>query len=128
MKTYYKVTAALVAGVAVGGIAVQALHAQSKPPFYAISEIQMTNEDGYLKEYAPKAREAIKAAGGRIIAATNKPATGEGEPPKGRVVIQQWDSLEQWQAYRNSAANKAAREIGDKYAKFRVFAVEGVAQ
>jgi uncharacterized protein (DUF1330 family) len=126
MKTYYQVTLAILAGTCIGAAVMDRLQAQSKPPVYAISEIQMTNEDGYLKEYAPKAREAIKAGGGRIIAASNKPTAGEGEPPKGRVVIQQWDSLEQWQAYRNSAASKAAREIGDRYAKFRVFVVDGV--
>ncbi len=49
------------------------LHAQSKPPVYAISEVQITNEEGYFKEYAPKVREAIKAGGGRIIAASSKP-------------------------------------------------------
>ena len=128
MKAYYKLTLVLLAGAGIGAVVMDRLHAQGKPPVYAISEIQISNEDGYAKEFIPKAREAIKAGGGRIIAASNKPTAGEGDPPKGRVVIQQWDSIEQWQAYRNSAATKAAREIGNKYAKFRVFAVEGVAQ
>jgi len=126
MKTYYKVTLAILAGAGIGAVVMDSLHAQSKPPVYAISEIQIMNEDGYFKDYIPKVREAIKGAGGRVIAASNKPTVGEGDPPKGRVVIQQWDSLEQWQAYRNSAATKAAREIGDKYAKFRIFVIDGV--
>ena len=126
MKTYYKITLATLAGLSIGVVVMDRLQAQGKPPVYTISEIQITNEDGYFKEYVPKVREAIKAGGGRIIASSNKPTVGEGDPPKGRVVIQQWDSIEQWQAYRNAAATKSAREIGDKYAKFRVFAVEGV--
>jgi uncharacterized protein (DUF1330 family) len=52
----------------------------------------------------------------------------EGDPPKSRVAIQVWDSLEQAQAWRNSADYKAARMIGDKYAKFRAFTVEGLPQ
>jgi uncharacterized protein (DUF1330 family) len=115
-------------GGTIGALAMNQLHAQSKPPVYAISELEITNQDAYFKEYVPKVREAIKAGGGRIIAASDKPVVGEGEAPKGRVVIQQWDSIEQWQAYRNSPATKAAREIGDKYAKFRVFVVAGVSQ
>ncbi len=34
MKTNYKIAIALVAGAAVGGAAVQGLHAQAKPPVY----------------------------------------------------------------------------------------------
>jgi heme-degrading monooxygenase HmoA len=43
----------------------------------------------------------------------------KGAPAANRVSIQQWDSLEKLQAWRNSAEFKKAREIGDKYAKFR---------
>jgi len=52
----------------------------------------------------------------------------EGEAPKSRVVLQAWDSVESIQAWRNSPQYKEARKIGDKYAKFRAFAVEGVPQ
>jgi uncharacterized protein (DUF1330 family) len=128
MKTYYKATLALLTGIALGAVAAEALHAQAKPPIYVIAEADIANQDGYAKEYLPKIREAIKASGGRIVAASGKVTAGEGDAPKGRVVIQIWDSIEQWQAFRNSAATKEARQIGDKYAKFRSFAVDGVAQ
>jgi heme-degrading monooxygenase HmoA len=36
--------------------------------------------------------------------------------------------MEQLQAWRNSAAFKEARKIGDKYATFRSFAIEGLPQ
>ena len=52
----------------------------------------------------------------------------EGDAPKSRVVLQAWDSIESIQAWRNSPQFKEARKIGDKYAKFRAFAVEGVPQ
>ena len=52
----------------------------------------------------------------------------EGAPPTKRVAIQVWDSMEKIQAWRNSADYKKAREIGDKYAKFRAFTVEGLPQ
>jgi heme-degrading monooxygenase HmoA len=44
------------------------------------------------------------------------------------VAIQQWESMEKIQAWRNSADYKKAREIGNKYAKFRAFTVEGLPQ
>jgi uncharacterized protein (DUF1330 family) len=44
------------------------------------------------------------------------------------VVIQQWESMEKIQAFLNSPEYQALRVIGDKSAKFRIFAVEGVPQ
>jgi uncharacterized protein (DUF1330 family) len=52
--------------------------------------------------------------------------TLEGTPPK-RIVIQAWDSLDQIKAWFNSAAYQEARKIGNKYATFRRFAIEGKA-
>jgi uncharacterized protein (DUF1330 family) len=97
---------------------------QAKPPVYTVSEIQITNLDAYLKEFAPVAQASIKAAGGRFLA--GGPGTSlEGAPPATRVTIQMWDSLEQAKAWRNGADYKKASEIGE-YAKFRAIAVEGM--
>ena len=43
MKTNYKLAIALVAGAAIGGAAIQGLHAQAKPPVYVVGEISVTN-------------------------------------------------------------------------------------
>jgi uncharacterized protein (DUF1330 family) len=118
----------MLAGAALGAAAVQGLHAQAKPPVYLVSEIDVTNVDAYTKEYVPKVRATIKAAGGRLLGASQQVTPIEGDPPKSRVTINAWDSLEQLQAWRNSPEYKEARQIGDKYAKFRSFVVEGVPQ
>jgi uncharacterized protein (DUF1330 family) len=128
MNTNYKVAIALVAGAAIGGAAIQGLHAQAKPPVYSVTEIDVTNIEAYTKEYAPLAQASIKKSGGKLLAAGQKVTSLEGTPPKPRVAIQVWDSLEQVQAWRNSAEYKDARKIGDKYAKFRAFTVEGVSK
>ena len=128
MKAKYKLAVAMLAGAAVGALAVQSLHAQAKPPVYTVTEIDVTNVEAYVKEYAPLAQASIKNSGGKLLAAGQKVTTLEGAPPKPRVAIQVWDSLEKAQAWRNSAEYKKAREIGDKYAKFRAFAVEGLPQ
>ena len=128
MKSRHTVTWAMLVGFGLGAVAVQALHAQAKPPVYQVVEIDVPNMDAYLKDYAPKAQAAIKAAGGKFLAAGGKTTTIEGEPPKSRVVIQQWDSLEKVQAYRSSAAFKDLLPLRDKLAKFRTFVVEGAPQ
>ena len=80
----------------IGAVAVQGLHAQAKPPVYTVSEIQITNLDAYLKEFAPVAQASIRAAGGKFLA--GGPGTSlEGAPPATRVTIQMWDSLEKAQ-------------------------------
>jgi uncharacterized protein (DUF1330 family) len=128
MKTQYTVTLAMFASFALGAVAVQGLHAQAKPPIYYISEIEPTNVEVYTKEYAPKAQAVIKAAGGRFLAAGQKVTAVEGEPPKSRVAIIVWDSMEQMQAWRNSATFKELLPTREKMAKFRAFTVEGLAQ
>jgi uncharacterized protein (DUF1330 family) len=132
MKTYYTVTLAMLAGAAIGAAAVSGLNAQTKAPLYVVTEIDVTNPDAYGKEYAPKAQALIKSAGGRFVAIGGVAGAGagkvtafEGEAPK-RATLQVWDSMEQYQAYRNSSAFKEVRQIGDKYAKFHTFSIDGV--
>lgn len=126
MKNYYALMLATLMGFGFGAVAVQGLHAQAKAPVYQVSEIEVSNMDAYLKDYAPKAQAAIKAAGGKFLAAGGKTTAIEGEPPKSRISIQQWDSVEQALAYRNSAAFKELLPLREKLAKFRTFVVEGL--
>jgi uncharacterized protein (DUF1330 family) len=128
MKTRYTVALSMLAGITLGAIAVQGINAQAEAPIYYISEIEVTNLDGYLKEYVPRDQANVKAFGGRILAAGTKVATIEGDPPKSRVAVQVWDSIERFQTWRDSAESKAIRAVARKYAKFRGFTVEGLSQ
>jgi uncharacterized protein (DUF1330 family) len=121
---------AVIAAFALGGAVVEGLHAQAKakPPVYVVAEIDVTDVDGYVKEFAPKAQALIKRSGATLLAAGQNVTAFEGRPPAKRVAIQRWDSLEQYKAYRDSPEFKENRMIGDKYATFRAFAVEGVPQ
>jgi hypothetical protein len=72
------ITVAMAGGVVIGAIG-HALHAQSKPPIYMIGNIEITNEEGYSKEYLPPARKSILDHGGVYIAAGKGiPATSPG--------------------------------------------------
>jgi uncharacterized protein (DUF1330 family) len=106
MKSNYRIALALLAGAALGALAVQGLHAQVKPPVYYVGEINVTNSEAYSKEYAPKAQALIKKHGGRFLAlggsggATVKITALEGDPPQ-RAAVQVWDSMEKLQAWRS---------------------------
>ena len=128
MKTQSMVGLALLAGFGIGAVAVQALHAQGKPPAYVVSEIDMTNPDAYAKEFVPLAQKALRDSGQKVLASGGRTATLYGEPPRSRIVLSVFENLEKAQAAYSSPAYLEARKIGDKYAKLRIFAVEGVAQ
>jgi uncharacterized protein (DUF1330 family) len=128
MKTHYTIALAMLAGFGLGTVAVQGLHAQAKAPVYQITEVEIFNPEAYSKDYAPKARAAIEAAGGKFLAVGGKTTALDGEPPKSRIVIQQWESIEKIKAYRESAAFKELLPLRDKFGKFRTYAVEGIAQ
>lgn len=127
MKTRFAVAMGMIAGIGIGATAVQGLHAQAKAPVYLVTEIDVTNVDAYVKEYAPLAQASIKKAGGKLLAASLQVMAVEGTAPK-RVAIQVWDNLEQIQAWRNGDDYKTARKIGDKYATFHSYALPGMAQ
>jgi hypothetical protein len=68
MNRHITLGLAVVAGAAVGAAAVQSLHAQAKPVAYVVSEITVTNQDGYDKEYVPPVVKSIQDGGGKFIA------------------------------------------------------------
>ena len=127
MKTRYTVALSMLAGVAVGAVALQGFHARAKPPVYFVVENDISDVQSYLKEYAVHARDMIKARGGRYLAAGDA-TTYAGEPPKSRVAIFVFDDLQQIQTWLNSPEYKELRTVGEKYAKFRNYAVPGVPQ
>ena len=128
MKTRCTVALSILAGIAVGAAAVQALHAQAKPPAYVIAEIDVMNLAPFDKEYVPPAAKAVTDGGGKYIVRGGATASFYGEPPKPRLAVMVFESMEKARAAFDSPAYKEAKKVGDKYAKFRVYAVEGLPQ
>ena len=128
MKSNCKLAIAMLAGAGLGAAAVQGLHAQAKPPAYVISEIDVMDKDAYAKEYVPLAVKALKESGQKQLAAGGKTVVISGEPPKSRIVLSVFESMEKAQAAYTSPAYMEARKVGDKYAKLRIFVVEGLTQ
>ena len=127
MKTRFTVLVSVMAGIAAGAAAVQALHAQGRPPAFVVGEIDVRNPEPFAKEYLPNASKAVREGGGKYIVGGGKAVSFYGEPPK-RVAIMAFESLEKAEAVFNSAVYKEAKATGDKYATFRIYAVEGVGQ
>ena len=131
MKTKAGMTLALIVGAIAGASATSVLHAQSKAPVYLVSEITVSNAAAYGKEYSPKVQASVAKHGGKIIALGGSGGGGaqtlkglQGDPPQ-RAALQEWPSMEALNAWWNSEDYKEARAIGDKYAKFRIYTVDG---
>lgn len=133
MNAKYVVVFVLFVGAAIGaimgGAAVQALHAKSRPTAYVVGEVDATNHDAFVKEYVPLAMKALgeNASGYKALAVGGRTATIESEAPN-RIVINSFDSLERVVAAYNSAAYKETAKIGNKYGTFRIYAVEGLSR
>lgn len=127
MKTYTTAILAALAGAAIGGLAVQGLHAQTKlPTAYYIAEIDVTNEDVYNKQWMPKVDETVKAAGGVYLVRSTNVERIEGAAPK-RVLISKWEDIDKLTAWRESQAYMKTLPLLDKAAKsVRSYAVEGL--
>jgi uncharacterized protein (DUF1330 family) len=125
MKTKYTVALAMAASFALGALAVQGLHAQAKPAGYVVVEAAVTDKDGYAKEFIPPAAKAIEEGGGKYVVRGGKTTSFQGTPPASRVVVLQFESMDKAQAWWDSPGRKNSQPIGDKYATFRIFAVEG---
>jgi uncharacterized protein (DUF1330 family) len=115
-------------GFGLGAMAVVQLHAQAKPPAYVISQIDVRDADAYAKEYVPLANKALADSGQKRLASGGRTLSLAGDPPASRVVVSMFDSMEKARAAYTSPAYLEARKIGDKYAKLRIFAVEGLGQ
>jgi uncharacterized protein (DUF1330 family) len=128
MRVRYKMGLVVLAGVTAGVFGSKTLYGQASPPVYLIGEIDVHDPDGFAKEYLPKAREIIKAHGGRVIAAGtgSQVVAVDGEAPK-RAVIYMYPSLDALLAWRNDPEYVQVRHVGEKYATYHTFAIEGPA-
>jgi uncharacterized protein (DUF1330 family) len=122
MKTRYTVVLSMIAGAALGGAAIQGLHAQVKKVYF-ISESEVVDR-GAIEAWNTSVRQAIKNAGGNLVVGENITAV-LGDPPK-RVGVTEFESVEKAKAWINSQERKAMAPQRDKALKFvRQYIVEG---
>ena len=126
MKSHSKIAAAAIGSFVLGVGAANILHAQPKAPGYVVAEIDVKDQDGYTKDFLPKAQANIKEFGGKFIGGGLNKAIGFiGAPPPNRVVLLQFPDMDTVKAFEEKEGRNA-NEVGTKYASFRVIGIEGV--
>ena len=135
MKTHHAVAIAMFAGIAIGGVAVQILHAQAKPRAYVVIEMDVMdvmNQEVFFKEFVPAAVKTIMDQGGKFLARGGKLMSIEEPAPLSsadkRLTVVEFENMEKARETFASPSYSDVRTIGNKYAKFRIVAVEGPAQ
>ena len=132
MKTHHAVAIAMSAGIVIGGVAVQVLHAQAKPRAYVVIEMDVMNQQAFFKEFVPAAVKTITDQGGKFLARGGKLVSIEEPAPLSsadkRLTVVEFENMEKARETFASPSYSDVRTIGNKYAKFRIVAVEGPAQ
>jgi uncharacterized protein (DUF1330 family) len=127
MNNGYKMILALLGGIAVGGAAIEGIHAQAKPPTYVVVALRKINDaDGFKTGVVDKAPAAMAGSGGHFVVRTDKITSLDGTPPQ-RFVLIAFDSAEKAQAWHNSAAQKEVDAARIKTTDSLSFMVEGLA-
>ena len=118
MRNQYTVALSLLAGVALGGSAVQGLHAQAKLKAYSIGEIEPIAGATVSPSYIAAARKALADAGGRSMGTLKgKVFHAESAAPPISVAMTEWDSADAAKAFFQSKAWKDLAPEGEKTAK-----------
>jgi uncharacterized protein (DUF1330 family) len=126
MKSNFKIALVLLAGVAIGAIAVQGLHAQgAKLKAYAITEFEPLDTSARAAGL-PAVRKAIEAANGHSLRTTaGQVVQIEGAPAPKSVGITEWPSLDEAVAFYKSKAWTDLAPQRDKFGKvIRRYVVE----
>ena len=132
MKSSYKFSIALLAGLLAGAAADRAIHGQQiKPtPVYVISEADTIANSAALKDYGSKVHATFASFEGHyhFVVAGGKTESLDGDAPPQGIVVIAFDSSEEAHAWYNSPAYAAIRPIRQAAVKGRMFIVEGIAQ
>jgi uncharacterized protein (DUF1330 family) len=97
------------------------------PKGYVVAEITVTDTEAY-KQYAAAVPPIAAKFGGRYLVRGGQTVAVEGEPPAGRIVVIEFDSLAAARSFEQSAEYQAVAPLRRQAARSRLFLVEGVTQ
>lgn len=92
---------------------------------YVIARVQVHDPEQYA-EYTRRTPAVIESYGGRFLARGGRTATIEGPEAEGRIVVLEFDTLEQAVACFTSPAYEKAKQYRLGAAEMKLIAVEGV--
>jgi uncharacterized protein (DUF1330 family) len=125
MKVNFKLALALVAGIAAGGSAVHALHAQGTPAYVVVDISAVSDPDGFKAVPAMATPAWVAGFGGKYVVRSENITAVDGTPPK-RFIVIEFDTLEHAKAWRASDLTAKIDAIRAKTTTSREFIVGGM--
>ena len=111
MKSQYTMGLTLLAGIAIGALAMQGLYAQTKLKAYSVGEIEPIAGATLSPSYLDNIRKEINKSHGRSLRTLNgKIFHIEGAPAPTKIAIVEWDSADNARAFLDNPELKAAME------------------
>jgi uncharacterized protein (DUF1330 family) len=92
-----------------------------------VAEFEITDPEG-MKPYSANVESTFKPYGGHFIVRGGKTVSLEGDAPKRRRVVIEFDSVVKAQAWYNSPEYTELRKIRQRSAKTDVYLIEGVVE
>jgi uncharacterized protein (DUF1330 family) len=127
IETYMIAAGAAIFGAAVGAAAAAGRQTPATPKAYVVTEVDVTGDrEVFQRDYAVHAAATTVPFGGRYLVRGGRTISLEGDPPKGRIVISVFDSVEQAEAWRNSPEYVKIAAVRLREAKSRQYIVEGL--
>jgi len=84
---------------------------------YMITFVRFQDFEAYQREYITEAHAILTAHGGKALAVNEERTTLEGALPKGRVVIVEFGSKADAEAFYNDPAYQPLKKIRHQYAQ-----------
>ncbi|MCW3849580.1 DUF1330 domain-containing protein [Sphingomonas sp. LB-2] len=113
-------------GLAIAALMLTGASTQAAPKAYMIAELTVTDAAAFQK-YAPQVPAILAPFGGHYLARGGKLVTLEEKVPGDRVVVIEFPSLAQAQAFYASPAYQAIAPLRHAAAHGPAYIVEGVA-
>ncbi len=129
MTANLRLALTLLGGTVLGAAAIQAIHAQAKPPVYVVVDVSEVTDPVAWKANTERstasASALLKDFGGRYLARTDKISALDGALPT-RYIIIAFDSQEKAYGWYSSPAQREVNAVRFKGTKSRAFIVEGL--
>jgi uncharacterized protein (DUF1330 family) len=91
---------------------------------YIIAEVQVTDPERY-EEYRRQVEGTISAYGGKYLVRGGKAEALEGDSPRGRLVVLEFESYEQARAWYDSSEYEGPKALRQATSTGRVIIVDG---
>jgi uncharacterized protein (DUF1330 family) len=92
---------------------------------YVVAQIEIHDHELYSRDYIPHVAAVLAEFDGKYLVRGGSPQTLEGEDAPSRVIIMEFPSPEQAQAFWNSPKFRQLSEVRRQATISRIFLVEG---